>query len=80
MLITADHVQPAAPAGSAPRPRTSSTATAAWLHPGTAPHDYAARLERRGAPVVRDDTLPGRHCFSTQDPVGNHREFLQSLE
>ncbi|MFF6778449.1 VOC family protein [Streptomyces sp. NPDC012637] len=42
--------------------------------------DYAARLEKRGAPVVWDDNLPGHRRFYTQDPVGNRLEFLEPLE
>ncbi|WP_128977206.1 VOC family protein [Streptomyces roseicoloratus] len=52
-------------------------------HPGlrvSGIHDYAARLEKRGAPVVRDDNLPGHRRFSTQDPVGNRLEFPEPLE
>ncbi|MFJ3903322.1 VOC family protein [Streptomyces sp. NPDC090025] len=43
-------------------------------------HDYAARLEKRGAPVVWDDHLPGHHRFYTEDPVGNRLEFLEPVE
>ncbi|MFD5324624.1 VOC family protein [Streptomyces sp. NPDC127092] len=52
-------------------------------HPGlraSGIHDYAARLEKRGAPVVRDGHLPGHRRFATQDPVGNRPEFPEPLE
>ncbi|MFJ9811513.1 glyoxalase [Streptomyces sp. NPDC101158] len=42
--------------------------------------DYAARLERRGAAVVRDDDLPGRRRFPSEDPVGSRLEFPEPLE
>ncbi|WP_236244913.1 glyoxalase [Streptomyces sp. CC210A] len=35
----------------------------------------AARLRGHGAPVVRDDHLPGHRRFSSEDPVGNRLEF-----
>lgn len=38
---------------------------------------YAARVETRGAPVVRDSALPGHKRFYAQDSVGNRLEFLE---
>lgn len=40
---------------------------------------YAARLEARGARVVRDGDLPGHKRFSSYDPVGNRLEFLEPV-
>ncbi|MFI8827655.1 glyoxalase [Streptomyces sp. NPDC053431] len=42
--------------------------------------DYASRLERRGARVVRDDHLPGYRRFRSEDPVGNRLEFPEPWE
>lgn len=38
---------------------------------------YTARLEAHGAPVARDDGLPGRRRFFSGDPVGSRLEFLE---
>ncbi|MCM2389967.1 VOC family protein [Streptomyces albipurpureus] len=40
----------------------------------------AARLESRGATVVRDGDLPGHRRFHSDDPVGNRLEFLEAVE
>ena len=37
----------------------------------------AARLTEAGAPVMRDDDLPGHRRFYSEDPVGNRLEFLE---
>ncbi|EST32611.1 hypothetical protein N566_19955 [Streptomycetaceae bacterium MP113-05] len=37
----------------------------------------ATRLAAAGAPVTRDDTVPGRRRFHTEDPFGNRLEFLE---
>ncbi|MBD0741290.1 VOC family protein [Streptomyces sp. CBMA152] len=39
----------------------------------------ATRLERHGAPVVWNASLPTHRRFYTQDPVGNRLEFLEPL-
>lgn len=49
-------------------------------HPGlrvTGLEALAARLESAGAPVARDDAIPGLRRFHTEDPVGNRLEFLE---
>ncbi|MFD7701493.1 glyoxalase [Streptomyces caelestis] len=49
-------------------------------HPGlrvTGIEAYAARLAGHGAPVTRDDGLPGHRRFHSEDPVGNRLEFLE---
>ncbi|MFI6440922.1 VOC family protein [Streptomyces sp. NPDC050759] len=49
-------------------------------HPGLRVTDlsaYAARLEARGAAVVRDGDRPGYRRFFSYDPVGNRLEFLE---
>lgn len=51
-------------------------------HPGlrvTGIEAYAGRLERLGAVVTWDDTLPGHRRFYSDDPVGNRLEFLEPL-
>jgi hypothetical protein len=51
-------------------------------HPGvrvTGIHDFAKRLEERGAPVVWDYDLPGHMRFFSEDPVGNRLEFLEPV-
>ncbi|MFE2277266.1 VOC family protein [Streptomyces sp. NPDC059454] len=40
---------------------------------------YAARLAAHGAPVTRDDDLPGHKRFYSDDPVGNRLEFLEPV-
>ena len=40
---------------------------------------YAARLAALGAPVTRDDGLPGHLRFYSEDPVGNRLEFLEPV-
>ncbi|MGP4002564.1 glyoxalase [Streptomyces sp. 8N706] len=37
-----------------------------------------ARLAAAGAPVARDEVLPGRRRFSSEDPVGNRLEFPEA--
>ena len=49
-------------------------------HPGIAVSDVdglALAVGGSGAPVRRDDTLPGVRRFHPQDPVGNRLEFQQ---
>jgi catechol 2,3-dioxygenase-like lactoylglutathione lyase family enzyme len=41
--------------------------------------DWAKRLSEGGAPVIRDDALPGYRRFYTADPFGNRIEFLEPL-
>jgi catechol 2,3-dioxygenase-like lactoylglutathione lyase family enzyme len=49
-------------------------------HPGirvTGVHDFAKKLQAKGAQVVWDYDLPGHSRFYCDDPVGNRLEFLQ---
>lgn len=51
-------------------------------HPGlrvTGLDALASRLESAGAPVTRDDAIPGVRRFHTEDPVGNRLEFLEPV-
>ena len=38
-----------------------------------------ARLAAAGAPVTRNEPLPGVECFASSDPFGNRLEFLMRL-
>ncbi|MFR9755425.1 VOC family protein [Streptomyces sp. TR06-5] len=49
-------------------------------HPGlrvTGLDALAERLAAAGAPLVPDDSVPGRRRLHTEDPVGNRLEFLE---